>query len=46
MSTYSKLKLPIMFLGPYHFELAPVELFFSFLKGQNLNKKRLNISGK
>jgi hypothetical protein len=41
-STFTKakleaLKVPIMYMGPYHFRLAPVELFFSFIKGKDLN---------
>jgi transposase len=31
------LKVPIMFLGPYHFRLAPIELFFSYIKQMDLN---------
>ena len=31
------LKVPIMYMGPYHFRLAPAELFFSFIKGKDLN---------
>ena len=29
-----------MFLGPYHFKLAPMELMFSFIKNRNLNPLR------
>jgi hypothetical protein len=32
MRRYQTLKVPIMFLGPYHFKLAPIELFLSYLK--------------
>jgi hypothetical protein len=31
------LKVPFMYLGPYHFNISPIELFFSFIKGKNLN---------
>ena len=31
------LKVPIMYLGPYHFGLAPVELMFSYIKNRDLN---------
>jgi len=34
---YKAFSIPIMFLGPYHFKLAPIELMFSFLKERNLN---------
>ena len=37
MTKYSALKVPIMFLGPYHFKLAPVELVFAFIKNRDLN---------
>jgi len=40
------LKVPVMFLGPYQFDMAPVEMFFSFIKGRDLNPKRLNLNGK
>ena len=26
-----------MYIGPYHFGLAPVEMFFAFIKIQDLN---------
>jgi hypothetical protein len=32
-----ELKVPIMYLGPYHFAMAPAELFFSYIKGKDLN---------
>jgi transposase len=34
---FETLKLPIMFLGPYSFNLAPVEKFFSYIKSAELN---------
>ena len=34
---YLKHHLPVMFLGPYHFEMASVEKFFSYIKSKNLN---------
>ena len=34
---FKRLKMPIMFLGPYHFKLAPVELYFSYIKGFDLH---------
>jgi transposase len=36
-SQLNELKLPIMFLGPYQFDLAPVERLFSFIKQRDLN---------
>jgi transposase len=31
------LKLPVLFLGPYHFRMAPVEMVFNFIKSHDLN---------
>jgi hypothetical protein len=32
-----ELQLPVLFLGPYHFRVAPVEMAFNFVKSHNLN---------
>jgi hypothetical protein len=32
-----QLHVPVLFLGPYHFRLAPVEMLFSYIKGRDLN---------
>ena len=37
MEKYELLKVPVMFLGPYQFRLAPVELMFSYIKNRDLN---------
>jgi hypothetical protein len=34
---FEKHRIPILYLGPYHFKLAPIELMFSFIKSRNLN---------
>jgi transposase len=34
---YTRANLPIMFLGPYHYKMAPVEIFFAFIKNRDLN---------
>jgi hypothetical protein len=34
---YEALGLPLMFLGPYSFKMAPVEKLFSFVKNRDLN---------
>jgi hypothetical protein len=34
---YKAMKLPIMFLGPYSFNMATVEKLFSFVKNRDLN---------
>jgi hypothetical protein len=31
------LRLPVLFLGPYHFRMAPVEMVFNFIKNHDLN---------
>ena len=33
---YVKLKIPAMYVGPYHFKLSPIELYFNYIKGFNL----------
>ena len=40
MKKYRHLKLPLMFLGPYQFKLAPIELMFSHIKNRDLNPLR------
>ena len=40
MERYREYKVPVMFLGPYHFSLAPVELMFNIVKERNLNPLR------
>ena len=37
MDKYLDLALPIMFLGPYHYRIAPVELMYSWIKNRDLN---------
>ena len=32
-----RLRLPVMFLGPYQFSMAPVEKLFAFIKARDLN---------
>ncbi len=34
---YQKMGLPIMYLGPYSFNMAAVEKLFSFVKNRDLN---------
>jgi transposase len=34
---YKAMKLPVMFLGPYSFDMAAVEKLFSFVKNRDLN---------
>ena len=32
-----KLDLPVLYLGPYHFRMAPVEMAFNYIKNHDLN---------
>ena len=34
---YESIKMPVMFLAPYSFEMAAVEKLFSFVKNRDLN---------
>ena len=36
-SKLDDLKIPLMYMGPYQFRLAPIELFYSYIKGKDLN---------
>ena len=38
MEKYRDYGIPILFLGPYHFNMAPVEMMFAFIKNRDLNK--------
>ena len=31
------LRLPVLYLGPYHFKMAPIEMIFNLIKGHDLN---------
>ena len=39
-----RLKVPIFFLGPYHFNLAPAEKFFAYAKNFDLNPEGINFT--
>ncbi|KEJ83017.1 hypothetical protein OXYTRIMIC_233 [Oxytricha trifallax] len=41
-----KMRLPILFLGPYQFDLAPVEQVFRCIKQRDLNEARCPVSTK
>jgi transposase len=34
---YKNMGIPILFLGPYSFNMAAVEMLFSFVKNRDLN---------
>jgi transposase len=40
------LKVPLMFMGPYQFKMAPIELFFSYIKSKDLNPLKSNLTSK
>jgi transposase len=37
INLFTRMKIPVMFLGPYHYKMAPVEMFFAFIKNRDLN---------
>ena len=41
---FEKKDIPVLYLGPYHFKMAPIEMFFSYLKSYNLNPLKTKIS--
>jgi hypothetical protein len=41
-----ELKLPLMFLGPYQYSMAPIELMFSFMKNRDLNLGKTRAASK
>jgi hypothetical protein len=36
MPLYEALKVPVLFLGPYHFRMAPVEMAFNYVKSHEM----------
>ena len=42
----AKVKVPLMFMGPYQFKMAPIELFFSYIKSKDLNPLKSNLTSK
>ena len=43
---YKELRLPIMFLGPYQYNMAPIELIFSNIKARDLNPGKTRAASK
>jgi hypothetical protein len=37
LSIINRINLPVMYLGPYHYKMAPAEIFFAFIKNRDLN---------
>jgi len=44
-SLMASLHLPVLFLGPYHFNLSPVEQLFNYVKARDLNPLRSKLRG-
>jgi hypothetical protein len=44
--TMSELKLPMLYLGPYDFHLAPIEMAFCFIKGHDLPTQLMGVNGR
>jgi hypothetical protein len=42
----SDLKLPVLFLGPYDFHLAPIEMAFCFIKGHDIPTQLMGLNSK
>ena len=40
------LKLPLMFLGPYQYSMAKIELMFSYMKNRDLNPGKTRAASK
>lgn len=36
--------MPIQYLGPYHFKMAPIEMFFAYIKTFDLNPLRTKLN--
>ena len=40
------LKLPVLYLGPYHFRMAPIEMMFNFINNNDLNPLRSTLTSR
>lgn len=45
-SKIRELQLPVLYIGPYAFDLAPVERVFAYIKCVNLNSTQKNLSAR
>ena len=45
-SLMDRLRVPVLFMGPYHFRVAPIEMVFNFIKAHDLNPLRSKTSGR
>ena len=46
LKLFKDLRIPVCFLGPHSYNVAPCELFFSFLKSTHLNPEFLPLGKK
>jgi transposase len=44
MKLLEQLRIPVMFLGPHSYNLAPAELFFAHFKQDDINPRKLKMS--
>ena len=42
----ANLNIPVLFMGPYQFRVAPVEMMFNYVKQHHLNPLRTKVSSK
>jgi hypothetical protein len=40
------LRVPLMFLGSYQYNMAPIELMFSYIKARDLNPGKIRAASK
>ena len=46
MHQIESLRLPVLFLGPYHFRMAPVEMLFNYIKSHDLNPLKTRLTSR
>ena len=46
LKTLEELKVPLLMLAPYSYDVAPCELFFAMFKSVDLNPDRLSTTKK
>ena len=43
LAVFRQLNIPVLFLGPYAYEMAPIERVFGMLKTKDLNDRGTNV---
>ena len=41
IQVFEQLKIPVMFLGPHSYNVAPCELYFAWFKQDDINPRKL-----